>query len=137
MQGRRREGEQWRGGGEGGGREWCEVRSEELTHLGSSSLASAHGCWPSLSGRSSLSACGRLVGVRFHSSSFVFVHGRAFPLVGVRLRWWAVVSVRARLASLVGVRIQCGGAVGSSRRFVMWWLVASLVWCIVVRRCRL
>ena len=114
------------------------MRSEEeqeLTHWGSSSLASAHGCWPSLSKHSSSFACGRLVGgrlcswgVRFRSSSFVSVHGHAFPLVGVRLRWWAVISVRARLASLVGVRVQCGGAVGSS-----WWFVAGSVVSMVRR----
>ena len=63
------EGEWWRGEGgraveggrDGGGREWCEVRSEEKqkrTYQSSSSLVSAHGCWPSLSGRSSSFACG-------------------------------------------------------------------------------
>ena len=29
MQGRRREGEQWRGGRDGGGREWCKLRRGE------------------------------------------------------------------------------------------------------------
>ena len=127
MKGRRREGSDGEekeggravegGGRDGGGREWCEVRSkEELTHLGSSSLASTHGCWPSLSGCSSSFACGRLMGVL---SSFVPVHGHVFPLVGVRLCWWAVISVRVRLALLVGVRVQCGGVVRSSWRFMM------------------
>ena len=76
------------GGGDGGGRGWCEVRSkeeQELTHQGSSSLASAHGCWPSLSGCSSLFACGRLVGVHFPLSLFISIHGCVFPLVGSHL----------------------------------------------------
>ena len=121
MERRRREGELWRGGGrDGGGREWCEVRSEEEpTHLGSLSLASAHGCWPSLSGCSSSFTCGRLMGIPFHSSLFVPVHGHAFPVVGIRLCWWAVVSICVCLASLVGIHVQCGGAVRSSWRSVM------------------
>ena len=86
------------GGRDGGGREWCEVRSEEeqeLTHQGLLSLASAYGCWPLLSGHSSSLACSRLVGIHFPSSSFISVHRHASPLVGVRLHWWVVVSICA------------------------------------------
>ena len=52
------------GGSDSGERVWWrvrEVRSEEeqeLTHQGSSSLVSAHECWLSLSGCSSLFTCG-------------------------------------------------------------------------------
>ena len=110
MEGRRREGEQWRGGERWRG-EWCEVKSEEqeLTHHRLRPLMGA--------GRRCL-----VVHLRLHavnSWAFVSVHGRAFPLVGVRLRWWALVSIRARLASLVGIRVQCGSGVGSLWRFVV------------------
>ena len=116
----RREGEQWRGGEDGGEREWCEVRSEkeqELTHWGSSSLASAHGCWPSLSKRSSSFACGRLVGGRLCSWVFVSVRPRSFPFTGVHFRWWACTFIVGRSSSSV-------------RGWLRWWafVFSVVVW---------
>ena len=110
MEGRRREGEQWRGGGERWRGEWCEVKSEEqeLTHHRLRPLMGA--------GRRCL-----VVHLRSHAvDSWAFVSFRpgSFPFTGVRFCWWAVV-VRAQLASLVVIRVQSGGAVGSSWRFVM------------------
>ena len=82
MEGRRREAEHWRGGGEmEGGRGWCEVRSEEeqkLTHQGSLSLASGHHCLG--------------VHLRLHavdSWAFVSLHPHSFLFTGVCVCWWA------------------------------------------------
>ena len=76
---------------DGGGREWCEVRSEEeqeLTHWGSSSLAFTHGCWL-LSKHSCSFACGRLVGGRLCLWVVVSIHPRLFPFMGMCFCWWA------------------------------------------------
>lgn len=60
-----------------------------------------------------------LMGVCFHSFSFVAVHGCAFPfihlplLVGGHLHSCVVGFIGGCLCSLVGVCIQCGGAVAS------------------------
>ena len=118
-------------GSNGGGREWCEVRCEEeqkRTYHSLSSLASAHGCWPSSSGRSSSFSCGRLVGGRLCSWAFVSIRPRLFPFTGVRFHWWASAFVGGHSCS-------CGGEVESSWPFVMEGLVPSLLRCVVVLRC--
>ena len=79
--------EQWRGGGRAGGRGEMEGGGPvKLTHLGSSSPVSVHGCWLSF------------VGDRLCSRAFVFVRGRSFSLARVCLRGRAVVSL-----------MRCGG----------------------------
>ena len=129
MQGRRREGsgggERWRG------REWCEVRSEEeqkCTYHSSSSLASAHVCWPSLSGRSSSFSCGRLVGGHLCSWAFISICPCLFPFTGMHFHWWASAFVGGRSCS-------CGGEVESWWLFVMEGLVAWLLRRVMVLHC--
>ena len=119
------------GGRDGGGREWCEVRSKEeqkRTYHSSLSLASAHGCWPSLSGHSSLFSCGQLMGSRLCSWAFVSIHPRSFPFTGVRFHWWASAFVG-------GCSCLCGGEIESWWPFVMEGLVAWLLRCVVVLCC--
>ena len=89
MERRGREGEQWRGGGrDGGGREWCEVRSEEeLTHLGSLSLA-----------------CSWVLAVLVWVFIFIRIrstHGHSFPFVLVRSCSWAYISTGGQLSPFV------------------------------------
>ena len=103
MEGRRREGEQWRGG------EWCEVKSEEqeLTHHRLRPLMGA--------GRRCL-----VVHLRSHavdSWAFLSLRPGSFPFTGVRFRWWASAFVGGRSSPFV-------------RGWLRWW---AFVFSLVVR----
>ena len=110
MEGRRREGEQWRGGGgrDGGGREWCEVRS---------SLTWARRRLHPLmgAGRHCLGVhlCSHVV----DSWAFVSIHPRSFSFTGVRFCWWASAFVGRRSSPFV-------------RGWLHWW---AFTFSVVVR----
>ena len=84
-----------------------------LTHLGSSSPMSNHGCLLSFTGSCLVSShLFSLLAICFHWWAFVHI-GCSFSLVGICFHWWAFI---------------CTGG-GSSSFIVVGWPSSLLVWC--------